>query len=294
MTTSTPARSALVGDAILLLTAAIWGSGFIAQKLGMLHMGPLAFNGARFLLAALLLAPWMIRWLRGVRSMAQLQPALQVGAWLTTGAALQQIGMVTTSAGEAGFLTSLYIVFVAILGVFIGRAPTRRHWFAAALAIAGAYLLSAKAGFQLDLGAVTVTVGAIAWAMHILTIDVALRKGIPATALAGFQFLFCGVMSSLLAAVAGEPGGFAALAAGWQPILYSGALVVALGYSLQVVGQRSAPPAHAAILLSMEAVFAALLGWWFLHEHLSARGLVGCGLILAAVFISEWRRGAQT
>lgn len=284
----------LTGDAILLLTALLWGSGFVAQRLGNRVMEPLAFNAARFLLAGLLLSPWIVTWLRSVPKnpvfwRKQARASIPVVIFLTIGASLQQIGLVSTTAGKGGFLTALYVVFVPFIGIFCRKTTQRRHIVAALVALSGAYFLSVPESWDVNFGDVMVALGAIAWAAHIHSIDAALRKGFPPVALAGWQFLLCGAGSFALS-LAIEAPTVGSFLIGWQPIIYSGVIVVSLGYSLQIIGQKAAPPAHAAILLSLEAVFAAILGWLFLDETMSPLAILGSCLILLAVLIAEMIR----
>ncbi len=284
--------NSFVADLILLFTAFVWGSGFIAQRLGMGHMGPFSFNAARFTLAGIILFPSVFFWIRKQHHSGnsifskQLKLIVAVGLFLFVGATMQQAGLVTISAGKAGFLTSLYVVMVAFLGAFVKRPPEGRHWIGALLASIGAYLLSITNTFSLETGDILVCIGAIAWAAHILAIDRTLQQGVPAFVLAGAQFLFCGLLNLLMACIF-ETSVWTGITSGWQSILYSGGIVVVLGYSLQIVGQQAAKPAHAAILLSLESLFAAVLGWIILGEHLTQRGIIGCFFILLAVLVCE-------
>ncbi len=273
-------------DALLLLAAAIWGFAFVAQRAGMAHVGPFTFNAARFGLGALVLLPFIGAAARSqFRSTEAWRGGALAGAVLFAGASLQQWGIVTTTAGKAGFITGLYVIIVPLLGLLEGRRTGRGTWLGAALAVAGLYLLSVKEGFQVGRGDLLVLGGAVLWAMHVLIIARLTRRHEPRL-IAFQQFAVCGLLS-LLAALFVEPGSAAGLGGALLPVLYAGILSTALAFTLQVVAQKRAHPSHAAVLLSFEAVFAVLGGIWLLDETLGLRGLVGCALMLAGMLLSQ-------
>lgn len=277
---------------LLLVTAVIWGFAFAAQRLGMEHVGPFTYNGVRFLLGAASLLPLL--WV-GHRS-GRIGPtgsrrafwggALLAGLLLFAGASLQQIGIVYTTAGKAGFITGLYVVIVPLLGLLWGQRTPWATWAGAAIAVAGLYLLTINDRFTLVEGDGLVLVGALFWACHVLVIGWLSGRHIEPVLLACLQFIVCGVLS-LLVAAATESTSWRALEAALMPILYGGLLSVGVAYTLQVVAQHDAPPAHAAIILSLETVFAVLGGWLLLDETLSDRGLLGCGLMFAGMLLSQ-------
>lgn len=281
----------MTADLLLLLTAAIWGFAFVAQRLGNAYMGPFTFNAIRFSLGALALLPLLL-WQRkkGVdRPQAPLRklalPMLATGLVLFTGATLQQVGLLGTTAGKAGFITGLYVILVPLLALTWGRKTHAAHWVGAVLAVVGLYLLSVKSGFSISPYDLIVLVGAFIWAGHVHLIDRYAGRVGPVR-LAMVQFAITGLLSGV-AALLFETVTFSAVMAGIWPILYGAFLSVGLAYTLQIVAQRTADPAHAAIILSLEGAFAALGGWLVLHEMLSARGLVGCGLMLAGTLVSQ-------
>lgn len=285
-----PVRT-LRADILLLLAAAIWGFAFVAQRAGMEHVGPFTFNGARFLLGAFALLPFIGRAARaGLGSAPAWRGGLLAGVVLFVGANLQQWGIVSTTAGKAGFITGLYVIIVPLIGLLLpahGRTGPGT-WLGAALAVAGLYLLSAREGLRIGRGDLLVLAGAAVWAAHVLVIGALTRRFEPRL-IAFQQFLICGLLSAALALVA-EPGQAAGLPAAALPVLYAGLFSTAVAFTLQVVAQRDAHPSHAAVLLSLEAVFAVLGGWLLLAEHLSARGLLGCALMLAGMLASQlWR-----
>lgn len=287
-------RRALRADALLLLTAAIWGFAFVAQRAGMKHVGPFTFNGVRFALGSLTLLPML--WYRRtpLRTMATTLrgPALLAGLVLFLGASLQQVGIVYTTAGKAGFITGLYVVIVPLLARLWGRTVGAGGWTGALLAAAGLYLLSVRGGFAIVLGDGLVLASAIFWAVHVLV----LARWAPRTdpiVLALGQFALCSLLS-LAVGLRFETTTLAGLLAAMVPIVYGGVASVGIGYTLQVVAQRDAQPTVAAIVLSLESVFAAIGGFLMLGEVLAPRGLVGCGLMLAGVVIAQLARRPQT
>lgn len=285
----------LKSDILLLITAAIWGTAFVAQRVGMNAIGPFAFNGARFAMGSLALVPLLLI-SRGQRGAVQdllpspvpnlmLWGGLLCGTILFVGASLQQVGLVYTTAGKAGFITGLYVIIVPLLGLFWKQRPGAGTWLGALLATGGLYLLSVTSSFTIAYGDLLQLLSAFCWAAHVLVIAwLSLR--VNPIRLAFVQFVTCSLLSFLTAI------GVEALA--WKmfqqaaiPILYTGVISVGIAYTLQVVAQREAHPAHAAILMSLEAVFAALFGWLLLDETFSSRGLVGCALMLGGMLLSQ-------
>lgn len=286
---------ALKAELLLLLAAVIWGSAFVAQRIGMEYVGPFTYNGVRFILGALSLLPLLLlgRRLRNVPSdgwWPTLTGGLLAGLLLFAGASLQQVGIVYTTAGKAGFITGLYVVVVPLLGLLWGQRTPWGTWAGAAFAVAGLYLLTVTDDLTLAEGDSLVLIGAFFWAGHVLVIGWLSGRHIEPVLLACQQFVVCAVLS-LAVAVVIEPITLAALKGAAAPILYGGLLSVGVAYTLQVVAQRDAPPAHAAIILSLETVFATLAGWWLLQETLSGRGLIGCALMFAGMLLSQLGKG---
>lgn len=279
---------------MLLLAAVIWGFAFVAQRVGMEHIGPFSYNGIRFLLGALSLLPLLLlnrrsagavnagnggRWIVG--------GSLLAGLLLFAGASLQQVGIVHTTAGKAGFITGLYVVIVPLLGLWWGQRTPWSTWVSAALAVAGLYLLTLADTLTLAEGDGLVFIGALFWAGHVLVIGWLSGRRVDPVLLACLQFVVCAGLSLGIAA-ATESISLDRLRAAMWPILYGGLLSVGVAYTLQVVAQRDTPPAHAAIILSLETVFAALGGGWLLDETLSDRGLLGCVLMFTGMVLSQW------
>jgi drug/metabolite transporter (DMT)-like permease len=278
-------------DSLLLLTAAVWGFAFVAQRAGMEHVQPFVFNGVRFALGSVSLLPVIAVarrrspdpgragsgrvWLYG----------FICGSVLFAGASLQQLGIVHTTAGKAGFITGLYVVLVPLSGLLWGQRSGLSRWIGAFLALAGLYLLSITRGFTIGRGDFLVLLSALFWTAHVQLIGWFSPRTRPLE-LASIQFAVCSLFS--LAAAAGtESVSAAALLRAAVPILYGGLCSVGVAYTLQVVVQKTAHPAHAAIILSLEGAFAVLGGWLILGESLSLRGFMGCVLMLAGMVVSQ-------
>ena len=276
-------------DALLMVTALIWGFAFVAQRMGMDHVGPLIFNGVRFALGALVLC--IVLKLRRP-PLAITQPRVPLvwggalaGGVLFLGASFQQIGIVYTTAGKAGFITGLYVVIVPFLGLIGGRATDWGTWVGAALAAAGLYLLSVSEQFTIAFGDLLVLIGAFCWAAHVLIIGWLSPRSDPLK-LALAQYSACSLLSLIGGGIT-EAVSLEGLRLAAMPIFYGGVFSVGIAYTLQVVAQQKAHPAHASILLSLEAVFAALGGGLILDERLGLRALVGCGLMMTGMLISQ-------
>lgn len=287
-------KKALRADGLLLLTAAIWGFAFVAQRNGMSYMGPFTFNGVRFALGALSLFP-----LLGVSTRSYLRAmqkkdwlflvftSLGAGVVLFFGANLQQIGIVYTTAGKAGFLTGLYVVLVPIGGIFLRHHTGPATWVGAVLAVLGMYILSAPDELgRMNPGDLLVIASALFWTGHVLYIDRFSKRCAPLLLAAG-QFLWCALFS-LGAAFLWETPRWSALSAGWLPLLYGGIASVGIAYTLQVVAQKDAPPAHAAIILCLEGAFATLGGILLLGEPFGIRNFSGSALMFAGMLASQW------
>ncbi len=280
-------------DALMLITALIWGSTFVAQRLGMDHIGPFLYTGLRFAIGAITLLPliWLLRKpaQAGKRpsrlSRPMLLGSLVLGLVLTLGINLQQIGLMFTTVTNSGFITGLYVILVPVFGLFIGMRTHKGTWAGAVMALVGMVLLSVTAEFTVARGDWLQLVGACFWAVHVLLVG-ALASRYDPILVSFIQFLVCAVVSLTLA-VALEPINFAAIAQALPAILYGGILAVGVAFTLQVVAQKDAITSHAAIILSLEAVFAALAGWLILGETLTPRGLLGCALMLAGMLTAQ-------
>ena len=286
----------LRSDSLLLLTSLIWGLAFVAQRVGMDHVGPFIFNGIRFFLGAAVIIPFILvaknpanrepRTADRASGKYLLYGGLILGLSVFAGATFQQYGLVYTTAGNAGFITGLYVVFVPILGLLRKQFPHFTVWVAAMLAVLGLYLLSVTEDFSLQLGDLLVLIGAVFWGAHVLIIGEMSPK-VNALKLAFIQYIVCAVLSTCVA-LAVEHNTLEGILKATIPILYGGVLSVGIAYTLQVIAQKKAPPAHAAIILSLEAVFAAIGGWLVLGEQLSTKGMIGCALMLVGMLVAQY------
>lgn len=278
---------------LLMLTAAIWGFAFVAQRVGMQYVGAFTFNGVRFALGSISLIPLIIYFRQKkaaerteeTDNTSALLPGLIAGSILFIGASLQQIGLIYTTAGKAAFITGLYIVLVPILGIFLKQRIGVNTWLGVVLAVVGLYFLSVNEDFSIAKGDLLEIIGAFFWASHILVIDYFTKK-VDALELSFVQFAACSVLSVVTALIF-EDIVISGLSQALVPILYGGLFSVGIAYTLQVVAQRHAKPSHAAIILSMETVFAAIGGAILLRENLGGRGYFGCALMLAGMLLTQ-------
>ncbi len=277
-------------DLLLLLVALIWGFGFVAQRAGMDHVGPFTFNGIRFLLGGLCLLPLALHPSKtSIRQPEQriglARAGIMAGSLLFAAATLQQVGLQYTTAGKAGFITGLYVVLVPMIGLFFRQRTNAGTWVGAVAAAVGLYLLSVTEDFRIEYGDLLELLGALFWAGHVLILSYLSPRTSPVR-LAMVQFYVCGLFSLVVGCIL-EPISLQGIIDAAIPIFYGGVCSVGAGYTLQVVVQQKAHPAHAAILLSMESPFAALGGWLMLEELLSARAFIGCTLMLIGMLISQ-------
>lgn len=289
-TASSARRLHLRADLFLLLVAVVWGSAFVGQRLGMEQVGPFAFNASRFAVGALTLVP-ILGW-RRLRAMprGELRRGALLGLFLFAAASLQQIGLIWTTAGKAGFITGLYVVIVPLLLGLIWRDwGSWGSLIGAGLATAGLFLLSARVdpatGFRLAPGDAWVLGSAAIWALHVIAIG-RIAPGRDPLRLALVQFVVCSLLS-FVTAVTLEPATWAGLLLAGPAVVYTGVLSIGLGYTGQVVAQRHTDPTHAAIILSLESAFAALFGWLILGEALLPQQLTGCGLMLGGMLLAQ-------
>jgi len=295
--------SRIPGEALLLLTAAVWGTGFVAQRKAMEGMQPFAFIALRFFLGCLVLLPVLILrcvrqktaagagsiWKADIKHLAV--PGMISGLFLFAGTSLQQLGIITTSASKAGFLTSLYLVLVPLLGLLVGKKVNLWVWIGVVLALAGVWFLSLNLEMSIQRGDILILIGALFWALQILALD-RFTEDLDPLGLAFGQFLTAAVLGLVVCLIT-EKGPLVTDSGAWMPLLYSGVAAVGIGFTLQVVGQSMVDPALATLILSLEAVFALLGGTIFLGEQLSGREWLGCGMMLAAVILVQLKGEQQ-
>ena len=300
---------------LLILTAFIWGTAFVAQSVGMDYLGPFTFNGVRSLIggAALLPCIWFLGVLNGKDTAGKdadgkpdekasvpsgrkelVLGGIACGVLLFGASSLQQLGIQYTTAGKAGFITACYIVIVPVLGVFLGKRIGWKVWLAVATALVGLYFLCITEKFTIGKGDVLIFVCAIVFSLHILVIDYFSPK-VDGVKMSCIQFFVCGIVS-LPFMFALETPKVGAMLEGWMPLLYAGVLSCGVAYTLQIIGQKNVHPAIASLILSLESCFSVLAGWIVLGERLSAKESIGCVLMFAAIILAqlpERRRGKE-
>jgi len=276
---------------ILLLATFIWGVSFIFQKAAMDHMGPFSFNAFRFLLGGLVLLP-LIVW-RGKADDSRtkttaprlMKGAALAGALIFLAAGFQQSGIQYTTIGNTGFITGLYIIFVPIICLFLGHRYSPGIWLAIGIACLGLYLLSGLEGLDIAYGDALVLVGAVFWAFHVVVIDY-MSDNHDQIKFAALQFFACAAFS-YMAAIYLDDKVMLFTYDEWKWVIVSGVIAVGIGYTLQVVGQTVSPPAQAAVIFSLEAIFAAIAGYLYYDEILSTRALIGGGLMFAGCLLTQ-------
>lgn len=284
-------KKQLSGVIALAGATVIWGSAFIAQSVGMDKIGPFTFQAVRCFLAVVFLFPASALFSKGKpfwkgwADPALWRSGVICGLALFAASSLQQTGLVYTDAGKAGFLTAMYIVFVPFLGLFLGQRPGRNALLSLIPAIVGLYLLSCTSVSGINKGDVLLLLCAVAFSVQILLID---------RHCAGLDGLKLNCIQALVAAVLSVPWALltetvdaSRIASCWLPLGYAGVLSMGVAYTLQIVGQKRVAPSAAALLMSLESVFAALFGWLLLHETMTGAEELGCVLVFAAVIISQ-------
>ncbi|MEG1222028.1 MAG: DMT family transporter [Anaerovoracaceae bacterium] len=287
------------GNLLLLLTAFIWGSAFVAQSAGADLVGPLTFNAARYLISFIFLV--IVIGVLGMKNKGAIEKSseelasekknlirggIACGVILCIASGLQQLGIEFTTAGKAGFITSLYVVLVPILGIFLGKKVRKLIWFCVVMAAVGLYFLSIPAGeFSIGKGDAIILICAICFSVHILVIDYFSPKtdGVKMSCL---QFLVAALLSGIFA-VFTETIVLGDLMEAIVPLLYAGVLSGGVGYTLQIVAQRDTEPAIASLILSLESVFAVICGVILLNESLSIREFAGCAIMFIAIILAQ-------
>ena len=287
------------GNLMLLITALIWGTAFVAQSAGMDYVGPFTYNSARSFLGALVLIPVIVFFDHKKPADQRPTPAQQAainrisligglccGVFLCIASCFQQYGISMTTAGKAGFITALYIIIVPLMGVFIKKRIPKVIWVCVGIAMAGFHLLCVKEGFSISTGDLLVLCSAFCFSLHIMTIDHFVGKNVDGVRVSCVQFFVAGLLA-LIPALIFEEITWTALWDARYPILYAGLMSSGVGYTMQILGQRHTDPTTATLIMSLESVFAALSGWLLLNEQLSGRELVGCGLVFLAVVLAQ-------
>ena len=287
---------------LLLLTALIWGTAFVAQSVGMDYVGPFTYSCVRSLIAGIMLIP-CIAFLNKVNPNQEekeicrdesrrkaYQKKLLIGGiccGLALGVAscLQQIGIQHTTVGKAGFITTFYIIIVPIIGLLFKKRCGLNVWAGVVLALAGLYFLCITEGFSIGYGDTMVFLCALAFSIHILVID-HFTELVDGVKMSCIQFFVAAIVSGVGMLVMEQPDIHNILAA-WLPILYAGALSSGVGYTLQIIGQKGMNPTIASLILSLESVISVLAGMVILDEQLSSREILGCVLMFIAIVLAQ-------
>lgn len=296
-------NKSLKSSLLLLLTAIIWGTAFVAQSVGMEYVGGFTFNCTRSLIGSAFLVPCILflDWLKKKEGDAPETPktpeeaaagrktlitgGIACGVVLFIASNLQQFGIKYTTVGKAGFITALYIVLVPILGIFLKKKVSFKVWISVVLAVAGLYLLCITDGFSIGTGDFMVLLCAVAFAVHILVIDYFSPKT-DGVRMSCIQFLVCGLLSGVCMLLFEQPV-LSELLRAWMPVLYAGVMSCGVAYTLQIVGQKGADPTVASLILSLESVVSVLAGWAILGQSLSGRELLGCVLMFGAIILAQ-------
>ncbi|MFI3176114.1 MAG: DMT family transporter [Eubacteriales bacterium] len=285
----------LVSSSLLFVTACIWGVAFVAQSMGMDHIGPFTFNFVRTLIGAIVLIP--VIFLFSDKKLEQSEEekksyryhtwvgGICCGVALCIATSFQQFGIMYTTVGKAGFITALYIIIVPILGLFLKKKVRLLIWISAGIAVVGFYLLCVMGQFELNIGDLLILICALVFSIHILIIDYFSPRGngvqISAIQFAVTAFL-CGIGALIFETIVWED-----ICNAWLPILYAGVMSCGVAYTLQIIGQKNTEPAVASLILSLEAVVSVIAGAIILHERMSVQELVGCGLVFLAIILAQ-------
>ena len=285
-------KEQLKGILQLLFATTIWGCAFVAQSMGMDHLEPMSFQAIRSALAVLALVPviflmdrapaaFLPRW----QDPKLWKTGILCGLSLFVAQGLQQVGLLYTEPGKAGFITAMYIVLVPVLGLFLGRRCGLSVWLSVALAVAGLYLLSCVGVTKINIGDILILGAAAAFAVQIVLID-NLAQQMDGVRLNCIQFLVVTVLSALAAAFTESPTWDGIIACA-LPLLYTGVLSSGVAFTLQILGQQHLPPEPASLIMSLESVFAVLAGWVLLGQTLSTTEALGSALVFAGVLLSQ-------
>lgn len=290
-------KNKLRGNLMLMATALIWGTAFVAQKSGMDLISPIAFNGIRTLVGAFALIPVIMVMGRDKKKKGWdrtlIAGGICSGLALCASGNIQQIGLYYTSVSHSGFITALYVVIVPLLGLLLNKRITPVMWCCVAASAIGLYLLCIPAsGFgAVNKGDIIMVICAVCFAVHILIIDYFSPK-VDGVKLSCIQFFIAGIVSLIIAPFADPAIGFTLPSAGdicdsWFSIFYAGVMSCSVAYTLQILGQRETEPAIASMILCLESVFALIAGMVLLGEMMSLREIIGCIIMFAAIFVAN-------
>lgn len=276
---------------LLVFTAMIWGSAFVAQKSGG-TIGGFTYNGIRTLLGGLVLIPVYFLLRKNKEMKSSIIGGIFCGLALFIASNLQQFGINNTSASKAGFITSLYAIIVPFLSVFLHKKIRPIVWLSVVISLIGLYLLNYSAeGLSINIGDIQLMLCALAFAFQILIID-HYSDHVNGVLMSATQFIVSGILSIVCMFLFEKPQ-INAILASWWPIVYAGVFSSAIAYTLQIVGQRYVPPTEASLIFCLESVFSLLAGTIFLHERMKVINYIGCLLIFIAVVLSQWPKKTE-
>lgn len=291
-------KTQLKGSVLLLLTALIWGSAFVAQSVGMDYVGPFTFNSVRCIIGGIVLLPCIALldkmngrkisvWGTNENAARKTLVAGGVlcGVLLAIASSFQQMGIQYTTVGKSGFITAMYILIVPILGLFAGKKVPLLTWGGVGLAVVGLYLLCMTDGFALSAGDVLMMACAFSFSFHIMVVD-KYSPMVDGVRMSCIQFFVCGILCGIPALMFESPQ-LAQIIAAAQPILYAGVMSCGVAYTLQIIGQKYTQPTVASLLMSLESVFAVICGAIILHETMNGREIFGCVLMFAAIVFAQ-------
>ena len=287
-------KKSFLGSSILLVTAIIWGSAFVAQSKGMDYLGPFSFNGIRSIIAIIFLSIVLLCIIiknkknpefKLFKNRKALLGSIFCGIALMFSTSTQQIGISMTSVGKSGFITSLYIILVPILGLLLKKKVPIKIWFCVGIVLVGLYLLCIKNSVKIEIGDIFLLLSAFGFAVQILIVD-SISQDINTILLSIIQLSAVVILSLFPICIIEQPSISNTLDA-MPYLLFAGVLSSGIAYTLQIVGQKYTNPVVASLIMSLESVFAAITGWLFLNEILSLNETIGCILIFIAIIISQ-------
>ncbi len=294
-------KKSLQGNVLLFITALIWGAAFVAQKVGVVQVGTFTLTSVRFFVSGIALLPFAVWRTRSHKSKdeqigskgiyrkaerrALILGSVICGLCLMFATVTQQYGLTYTTAGKAGFITALYILFVPIFRFFGGKKASLVIWLSVVAALAGLYLLCVKEGLSVNSGDLYVLLCALIFTVHILVVD-RFSPNVDGVVMSCIQFFVASISAAIPMLIVEKPEISTVLAC-WAPLLYLGAVSGGIGYTLQILGQQRTDPTVASLIMSLEAVFAAISGVIFLNESFTGREIAGCALVFAATLVSQ-------
>lgn len=286
-------RKTFRSSALLTLTALIWGIAFVAQSEGMNYVGGFTFNACRFLVGGAVLIPCLFFFCKPVgrnernrRRKTGIAGGICCGVFLCLASSLQQFGIAHTTVGKAGFITSLYIIIVPLLGLLVHKKVGLNIWLSVVIAAAGMYLMCITDGFSIGRGDFLVLLCAFGFSLHILVIDYFSPRA-DGVLISCVQFFTAAILSGILMLCFEKPT-WSAIYSAAVPILYAGVMSCGVGYTLQVIAQKDVEPSVASLIMSLESVFSLIAGWVLLQQQLSRRELIGGGLVFAGIVAAQW------